>query len=451
MSNLKVLLIDDDEAFLRLFLSLREAEESDIIPLTSAQKALEILDREPVDLIISDVQMPEMTGTELFDRVQDLYPDIPFILITAFGSTEDAIRAVKHGAFHYFEKPLNDKLDLFWTTIREALVKREMLKELTTLRRERSLATRAPVTIIGQSTCMKTVLRSIEEVADIPVNVLIHGETGTGKELVARAIHNLGDRRDMPFFAVNCNEFAAGVLESELFGHEKGSFTGAVDRKLGLFDVVHKGTLFLDEISEAPSVLQSKLLRVVETKTFMRVGGTSPIYSEFRLLAATNRDLEAEIEAGRFRQDLYYRLNVYTIEVPPLRRRKEDIPLLAEFYLDKFCRTYRRTIDAMSTSAMLALREYDWPGNVRELINILERAVITCRGSMITTKHLPFGAGDHEDASDLNLRDLEKYGIRAALRRTRNNRTRGAELLGISRKTLIEKIRRYGLDDTDEA
>jgi len=449
LNNLKVMLIDDDEAFLKLFLSLNEAKDSDIISLTSAKKALEILSKEPVDLIISDIQMPEMTGIELFNKVQDLYPDIPFILITAFGSTEDAIQAVKHGAFHYFEKPLTDKLDLFWTTIREALVKREMLKELTSLRRERSFTT-APVTIIGQSECMRTVLRSIAEVASIPVNVLIYGETGTGKELVARAIHNLGDRRDMPFFAVNCNEFAAGVLESELFGHEKGAFTGAVERKMGLFDVVHKGSLFLDEISEAPSFFQSKLLRVVETKTFMRVGGTTPIYSEFRLLVATNRDLEEEIAGGRFRQDLYYRLNVYKIEIPPLRQRREDIPLIAEFYLNKFSEAYRRPIEGISSNAMLFLRDYDWPGNVRELINVIERAVITCRDSMITTKHLPFKTGDYESLSDLNLKDAEKFFIGLALRRTQNNKTRASELLGISRKTLAEKVKGYESNGTIE-
>ena len=317
MNKPKVLLVDDNEAFLELFLSLPDANSLDIVPLISAKKAVEAMNEEPVDLIISDVQMPDMTGIELFGRVQDMYPDIPVILITAFGSTEDAIQAVKRGAFHYFEKPINDKLDLLWATIREALAKREMLKELTSLRKERSLQVKVTVTIIGQSVGIKKVVRSIEEVADLPVTVLIFGETGTGKELVARAIHNISDRRDKPFFAVNCNEFAAGVLESELFGHEKGAFTGAVERKIGLFDVVHEGILFLDEIGEAPPFFQSKLLRVVETKTFMRVGGTSPIYSGFRLIVATNRNLEADVANGRFREDLFYRLNIYTMKYHP--------------------------------------------------------------------------------------------------------------------------------------
>jgi DNA-binding NtrC family response regulator len=451
MSNKpKILLIDDDEAFLNLFVPLSEDQGVDIQPLTSAGQALRVLNDEPVDLVISDVQMPEMTGTELFSRVQDLHPDIPVILITAFGSTEEAIRAVKHGAFHYFEKPINDKLDLFWATVREALAKREMLKELASLHRERSLQTKTPVTIIGQSEGIKAVTRSVEEVAGLPVTVLICGETGTGKELVARAIHHQSDRRDKAFLAVTCNEFAPGVLESELFGHEKGAFTGAIDRKIGIFDVAHKGILFLDEISEAPPFFQSKLLRVVETNTFMRVGGTTPIYSDFRLIVATNRNLEAEIASGRFRQDLFYRLNVYTIEVPPLRDRREDIPLIAEFYLKRFSEAYQRPITSISTNAMLSMREYDWPGNVRELINVIERAVITCQDQVITTKHLPFRTGEYEKISDLNLRDGEKFFIALALRRTQNNKTKAAELLGISRKTLAEKVRLYGLDDTIE-
>ncbi|MFH1674925.1 MAG: sigma-54 dependent transcriptional regulator [Pseudomonadota bacterium] len=449
MNKPRILLIDDNEAFLELFLSLPEAKCFDLLPLTSAREAIEALKEEPVDLIISDVQMPEMTGTELFTTAQDIYPDIPFILITAFGSTEEAIKAVKQGAFHYFEKPINDKLDLFWTTVREALVKRDMTKEVASLRREKSLHLKIPVTIIGQSNGLKKVLRSIDEVAGLPITVLLYGETGTGKELVARAIHNQGDRRDNPFFAVNCNEFASGVLESELFGHEKGAFTGAIERKTGIFELVHKGTIFLDEISEAPHFVQSKLLRVVETKSFTRVGGTFPIYSDFRVIAATNRDLETHVANGHFRKDLFYRLNVYPIEIPPLRDRKKDIPLIAEFYLKQFTQAYSRPIDGISANAMLALREYDWPGNVRELINIIERAVITCKETIITTKHLPFDTEEYQDMSDMNLKDMEKHFITMALRRTQNNKTKAAELLGINRKTLIDKVKGYGIEEEE--
>jgi two-component system response regulator HydG/two-component system response regulator AtoC len=446
MHQPKILLIDDNEAFLELFLSLPEATSFDIVPLTSAQKALDIVNKESVDLIISDVQMPEMTGTDLFNIVQDCYPGIPVILITAYGSTEQAIRAVKQGAFHYFEKPIDAQLDLFWTTVREALVKREMLKDLASLRREKSLRLKTSVPFIGQSEGIKKVIRSIKEVSGLPVTVLICGETGTGKDLVARSIHDLSQRRDKSFFAVHCNEFAPGVLESELFGHEKGAFTGAIDRKTGLFELVHEGTLFLDEISDAPPMLQSKLLRVLETKTFTRVGGTSSIYSDFRIITATNLDLEAEVARGHFRKDLFYRLNIYAIEIPPLRNRKEDIPLIAEHYLKRFSQAYRRPIGGISMKALLSLREYDWPGNVRELINVIERAVITCNEAMITTKHLPFHTEEYQNISGLNLKDMEKFFITMALKQTQNNKSKAAELLGISRKGLTDKVKVYRLD-----
>jgi two-component system response regulator AtoC len=450
MSRARILLVDDDEAFLELFSLMAGAQDLHIIPSASANKALEILNEEPIDVVVSDVQMPEMNGTELFRKVQDLYPDIPVILITAFGSTQEAIEAVKQGAFHYFEKPINNKLDLFWTTVREALAKREMAKDLVSLYRERSIRREMPLSIVGRSEGIQQVVRSLKEISRLPVTVLIHGETGTGKELAARVIHHLSDRRDKPFFAVSCNEFAAGVLESELFGHERGAFTGAIARKMGLFELAHKGTLFLDEIGEAPAFFQSKLLRVVESKTFMRVGGTFPIHSDFRLLVATNRDLEKDVAQGDFRQDLFYRLNLYPIEIPPLRKRREDIPLIAEFYLKRFAQEYRRPISGISTNALLFLRGYDWPGNVRELINVVERAVITCQGDMITTKHFPFEAGEHQETPALNLKDVENLCISMALARTDNNKTKAAELLGITRKTLIEKAKILGLDDGTE-
>jgi len=438
-------LVDDNESFLELFLSLDEAAAFDITALPSAEKALDTLERQSMDLVICDVQMPHMNGIELFHRVQDRFSDVPVILITAFGSTEQAIQAVKEGAFHYFEKPLHDKMDLFWATVREALAKRQILKEISTLLRERSMRTGTPPTIIAQSKGMKKLLGTVRDVAPLPVTTLITGETGTGKELVARAIHQMGDRKDHPFVAVNCTEFAAGILESELFGHEKGSFTGAVDRKIGLFDVAHKGILFLDEIGEASPAFQAKLLRVLETKTFMRVGGTTPIYSDFRLIAATNRNLQEEVSTGGFRQDLFYRLNVCTIEIPPLRDRREDIPPIADFYLKRFCNTYGKPIEGFSTNAALWLRQYDWPGNVRELINVVERGVITCRGNRITTRHLPFNMEGAGPLSDLNLKDVERYVISMAMKRAHNNKTKAAELLGISRKTLIEKVKAYGI------
>ncbi len=449
----KVLLVDDDAAFLELFAPEFAAHELEVIPAASASHALEVLEETSVDVIISDVQMPGMTGTELFTRVQDSRPDIPVIMITAFGSTEEAIRAVKQGAFHYFEKPLTDKLDLFWTTLREALEKRKLLKQLDHLSRERSLQAKGPVAIIGRSAAMQRVREQIEEVAELPVPVLISGETGTGKELVAQDIHNRSERRDKPFFEINCAKFAPGVLESELFGHERGAFTGAVGLRKGFLELANEGSILLDEIGEASAAFQAKLLRVIETKSFMRVGGTSRISSDFRVLAATNRDLEERVAAGRFRKDLLYRLNLYVIDIPPLRSRRDDIPDLAEFYLKKLTQTYRRPITEISGGAMLALQNYDWPGNVRELMNVIERAVITCRNStIITTSHLPFKEDQEEFGAipDLNLKDAERCFVTLALKRTQGIRSRAADLLGINRKTLIEKMKGYGIDDAKE-
>jgi len=448
--NGRVLLVDDDESFLELFAPQFAAHDLEVLPVSSPRRALDLLDQEPFDLLVSDVQMPELSGTELFRSVQDRHPDIPVILITAFGSTEDAIQTVKQGAFHYFEKPLFDKLELFWTTMREALAKRRMLKELDQLSRERALQAARPISIIGESPTIQRVRDQITEVAELPVTVLISGETGTGKELVAQAIHNLSDRREKPYFEINCTRFAPGVLESELFGHEKGAFTGAVARRKGYLELAHQGTILLDEVGEASFPFQAKLLRVLETKTFMRVGGTAKITSDFRILAATNRNLEERVAAGRFRKDLLYRLNLYTIDLPPLRNRKEDIPLIADFYLKQLSKSYRRAITEISGGAMLSLMEYDWPGNVRELVNVIERAVITCRGETITTAHLPFALVESGFAEipDLNLKDAERCFIVLALKRTQNNKTRAAELLGMNRKTLLEKMRLYKLEET---
>jgi len=447
----KILFVDDNADFQQNFIPLlTEGEDFDVLPSTSGRQALELLETESVAVIVSDIRMPEMSGIELLQRILELGLNTPVIFVTAYGSIEQAIELVKQGAFHYFEKPVIKKLDLFKATIRQALAKGSMLKELTTFRREKSLQMRTQASIIGQSGKIGRILKSIEEVASTSVNVLIYGETGTGKDLVARMVHEMSGRRDKPFLPMSCTELAEGVLESELFGHERGAFTGAVSRQEGLLELADGATLFLDEISEASQALQSKLLRVVENKAFFRVGGRTQISSDFRLITATNRNLDECVAAGRFRQDLLYRLNTFVIELPPLRERKEDIPLLVEYYLDKFRKKYQCHITDISTDAMLFLMRYDWPGNIRELVNVVERAVITCRNSLITLGHLPFQcqAEESRDPSELNLRNLEKVVIGMALRRTAGNKARAAELLGINRKTLAEKLKGYGLDET---
>ena len=442
-----IIVIDDNKAFIDLFRELQEAEPYDIRGFTSAGEALLFLEKESADLVISDIQMPEMTGNQVLAKVQDINPDIPLILVTAYGSAEKGVEAIKKGAYHYFLKPINDKLDLFWKTVAEALEKRRTLAEIEALRREKSLQHQTPASMVGASDAIKAIMQSIRDVAEIPVTVLICGETGTGKELVARAIHEMSGRREKGYFAVNCHALSPGLLESELFGHERGAFTGAVGRKKGLFEIADKGTLFLDEIGNAPMALQAKLLRGLETREFIRVGGTAKIRSDFRIIAATNIPLEAEVAKGAFRPDLLYRLKVYTIDIPPLRERKEDIPVLARHYLRYFSERYARPIQGISEGALAVLGVYDWPGNVRELVNIMERAVITCRESMITTRHLPFQTREGGSLPGLNLEEMEKYCIMLALNQTRNNKTRAAELLGIHRKTLIEKVKKYGFED----
>jgi len=451
-SRFMALLVDDNEVFLKQFTSVVAAGgDIEVVALDSAMQAFEVLDANPIDLIISDIEMPGMSGLQFFSRVQELYPDIPVIFITAFGSTAEAVDLLKRGAFYYFEKPVVDKIELFQATVREALIKRRMLKELSLLQKEKFLEKAPLATIIGESDEMKAVVDSVREIAELPVTVLISGETGTGKELVARAIHDLSCREDCSFLAVNCGSFAEGVLESELFGHEKGAFTGAIVRKPGLFELADRGTLFLDEITEASHLFQTKLLRVLETKMVTRVGGTTPIRSDFRIITATNRDLEKAVAAGRFREDLFYRLNIYPIYIPPLRERRDDIPVLAEYYFIKFKNRYNRPIEGLSAEAVFLLMDYDWPGNVRELVNVMERAVIRCKRSHVTPQDIPLIHEGSEwnnvgKASRLSLKDGERLLIRMALKHSEGSKTAAAESLGINRKTLAQKIKEFGID-----
>jgi DNA-binding NtrC family response regulator len=446
MSKASIFLIDDSEAFLDLFSSFPEIQDVRLNTFNCPQEAIEALSHDCPDLIISDIQMPSMSGLDLFHRVKDMAPAIPVILITAFGSTEQAVQAVQQGAFHYFEKPITDKLPLFWTTVREALDKGQMQRQLALLRKKRQLAERPPAALVGRSREIRKVAEAIRLVAKLPATVLISGETGTGKELVAQIIHEQSGKGPDAFFAVNCGEFSSGVLESELYGHERGAFTGAIDRHMGFFEMADQGTLFLDEIGDAPAAFQTKLLRVLETKRFTRVGGTAVVNSDFRLVAATNQNLERKTAGGSFRSDLLYRIKVYEIEIPPLRQRREDIPLLAVYYLEQFNQRYGRSLTGLSEAAHFALRQYDWPGNVRELVNVIERAVIICQDDTITTRHLPFDkAATEADISNLNLAEMEKFAMDLALRQTEGNKSQAAQLLGISRKTLIDKVKKYRL------
>lgn len=446
-----MLLVENHHAFLNLFLSLPETQPFDFIATNSTETALSLLKTQPVDLIITDARMSDAGKRELFERAGSSVPEVPTIVVTARNFADSP---VERQSRHCVTPPLAHQMALLRERVRDALSRREIPPEKP--RRNRREAIPADPSdprhrIIGRSDVVRTLVKQIQEVADLKVTVLIQGETGTGKELVARAIHEIGCRRGSPFFGISCAELSPGVLESELFGHERGSFTGAVALKKGLFEVVNKGTLFLDEISEAPAALQAKLLRVLETRVIKRLGGVTAIPTDFRVIAATNRDLQKEVDRGGFRSDLLYRLNVYTITVPPLRERRDDIALIADYYLDRFTKTYHKPLKGFTEGALMSMRLYKWPGNVRELVNVVERAVITAEEGRITTANLPFQEARQVGTEDLTLRKMEKVQIIRALAITGGHQGRAAQQLGMARKTLIEKLKKYDIGVSDYA
>lgn len=449
MPKFKILLVDDDDNFRELF--VREAEVAgrmdryDLTAAADAEAALASLDADPPDVVVTDVEMPGLDGMTLFQKIHRRRPDLPVIILTAFGSVAQAVQAVKGGAFHYFDKPLADP-DLFWHTVSQAASVKRYQEELDDLR-WRNYRHGPTHELIGESPAWQKVLERIRLVAPLDSTVLITGQTGTGKEVAARAIHTLSQRADRPFVASSCAEFAQTLLETELFGHERGSFTGAVRQSRGIFERAHGGTLFLDEIAETAPDLQVKLLRVLDGAKFFRVGGQEPLRADFRLIAATNRDMEREVTEGRFRSDLYYRLNVYPIHMPTLAERREDVLPLARHFMDKISRRLNRPAKPFSGAAVTYLTQKDWPGNVRELENLVERAVITSRGEEIAPDDflsLPLDSGAQPFGA--RLEDMERIMILLALDRCGRNKAQAARMLGIARKTLGDKMRRYGLE-----
>ena len=452
MSDAKrqVLVVDDDEVFLKLFVSEALAHERDalfnIVTVNSGSAALEAALASPPDVVITDVQMPGLDGMELMTRLLEQDPDLPVIFLTAYGALDKAVEAMKNGAYHYFQKPISDT-DLFWNTVSQAAAGRRARDELEQARRDLE-RTGAHSSMVGQGSNWMAVIDAVQRVAPLPSTVLITGETGTGKEVVARAIHNLSPRADRPFVAVSCVEFAKTVLESELFGHEKGAYTGAGTRRRGIFERAHRGTLFLDEVAETTPEMQAKLLRVIEGHAFHRMGGQTPIKVDFRLIAATNRDLNEEIRQNRFRRDLYFRLAVYPIQLPPLRDRLEDIEPLCRHFLKKTARRLGRTVPPVSGPALVMLMQHDWPGNVRELENLIERAAITCTGPELEPQDFfPAAPALFNKPGGMRLEDVERLFIRIALERSNHNKTQAAEHLGIARKTLADKMNKYNIPD----
>jgi len=450
-SQARILVVEDDDIVRDLIVSLLEDEEYGVEAVESGEEALKALDTELYDLVLLDLNLPGMSGLNVLSAAPALQTDAQFIVMTAFGSVDTAVEAMKLGAFDYLNKPFRSEELLL--TIERAMRQIDLRREVAQLRRR--VGEGAKATIVGKAPSMERVFDLIERVAPTRATVLVTGETGTGKELVARAVHDLSDRARKPFVPVNCSALPETLLESELFGHMKGSFTGAIANKRGLFEEAQGGSLFLDEISTIPPSIQVKLLRVLQDRKIQRIGGTQQVPVDFRLIAATNVDLAEQVSSGDFREDLYYRLNVFPIHVPPLRERKSDIPLLANYFRLRFAQENGVEPPDISPETMQRMVDYDWPGNVRELENFIERGVIMYAGAKTLRFEPPqrergrpereLVGRAREERWDLDR--LEREYILEVLEEVGGHRGNAADLLGIDRRTLYRKLKQYQNDD----
>ncbi len=474
MADQKQVLVADDEPNLRRVLEAQLRRDGyEVHAVADGEAALATLAEPHIDVIITDLRMPKLDGMELLKSVTKSHPDVPVIMITAHGTVDTAVEALKLGAFDYVTKPF-DRTELK-NVGEKARRARDRASQAVTVAPEREEDdSRGRFNIIGTSELMQTIYDIISKVANTPSTVLVTGDSGTGKELIARALHEHGGRSNEPFIKVNCAAIPPDLIESELFGYEKGAFTGAVTSKPGRFELAHGGTLFLDEIGEIPISMQVKLLRAIQEQEFERVGGIKTTQVDVRLVAATNRDLKADIAEGRFREDLFYRLNVVHMRLPPLRERTGDIPLLLEYFLGRFNTRLSRNIEGFSEEARRVLLTYRWPGNIRELENVVERCMLFCDGTQVELEHLPpevagvdGGSGRTSDPAvdasaavdaagpEAGLKDvvreatarLERELIQRALDRTGGNVTHAARLLKISRKSLQTKMKELDLRD----
>jgi len=444
----RVLVVEDERRMRRMLQILLEQMGLESICAESGEEALERLRHEQVHLVLTDLKMPGISGLDLLARVRATEPDLPVIVLTAHGTIQTAVEAMKHGAFDYVLKPFD--LEAIELIIRKAIDLRQVRAENAYLKEQ--VAAPAFENLVGTTPSMRALYDLIRQVAPTRSTVLVTGETGTGKELVAQAIHNLGPRREHLFVPVNCAAIPAELLESEIFGHVRGAFTGAQSDRVGKFELADGGTLFLDEIGDMAYPLQAKLLRVLQEGVFERVGSNKRISVDVRVVSSTNRDLGAAIAAGAFREDLYYRLNVFRLHVPPLRERRDDIPALATHFLDRSAREMGKRL-RLSPAAERALVAHDWPGNVRELQNLMERAAVVCRGEMIEPALLQLPApcesrpGSEEEDYRLEsaVHEVERRAILRALAAAGDNKPRAAELLGVSERTLWYKLKRLGL------
>ncbi|WP_374001615.1 sigma-54-dependent transcriptional regulator [Bdellovibrio bacteriovorus] len=454
----RILVVDDEES-IREFLEIMLKKEGYEVTLAEdGQKAKDLLTKKTFDMIISDLQMPHVTGIELLKHVKESYPDTVFMLITAFGTTETAVEAMKMGAYDYLTKPF--KIDEVRLNIQNALRSRNLEVENRSLKKE-LVKEYSFQNMVGNSQAMHAIYDMVKRVAQTPTNVLITGESGTGKEVVAKAIHYNGPLKDRPFVTVNCGAIPENLMESEMFGHKKGSFTGAVADKAGLFEVADGGTLFLDEVGELPLTIQVKLLRAIQERVIRRVGATDDMKVDVRIIAATNRNLEEMVQKGGFRQDLFYRLNVINIRTPGLRDRRDDIPLLANHFLKKYNERLNKNIGAISAEAMEILKKYDYPGNVRELENMIERTVALEGGATILPESLPpmvntssgrkmassneIEIGDDGVDLDKVMGQIEKELLIKAIHSAGGVKKRAAKLLHISFRSMRYRIEKYNL------
>jgi len=443
----RIAVIDDEPIVGREVRRGLSREPYEVEVFLDGESALKRFEQNEFDLILCDMRLPGVDGMGVLDAVRSRYPHSEVILITAYGSVDSAIEAIRAGAFHYVSKPI--KMAELRLLVKRALDKVTLVREKEALR-EALFSQNRPADFIGNSRSMIEVFRLIEKVAPLDCTVLIQGESGTGKEMVARALHNGSPRKARPFVSFNCGGFSEELITNELFGHERGAFTGATETKIGLLEAADKGTIFLDEIGEMPLTMQVKMLRFVEERTLLRVGGIKPLPVDVRLIAASNQDLKALAAAGSFRDDLYYRLNVVRIMVPPLRGRKDDIPLLIRHFLKKYSRAFGKKVDAVSPDVFDILSQYPFPGNVRELENIVERAVALSEGGEICKGDLPSDLLDltirHlETQACLPLEMMEKRHIQQALIQAGGKKSLAAEMLGVPRTTLWRKMKRYGL------
>ncbi len=446
----RILIIDDERIALRNLEHVMKKEGYDVTATQSGPNALKILEGEQFDVVLTDLRMEKVDGMQILKKTRELYPDTEIVMITGYATLDSAVESMKHGAFYYIAKPF--KLEEVRKVVQEAVHKVRLKTENRHLR-EQLESYQGKVKIITQDPSMQKLLETSRQIAPTDCNVLISGESGTGKELFARYIHLNSKRMQGPFFAINCGAFTEELLSNELFGHEKGAFTGANDMKKGLIEMATGGTLFMDEVTEMPASMQVKLLRVIQEKEVLRVGGNEPVKVDARFVAATNRDIHDAMKNGSFRQDLYFRLNVVSLRIPPLAERKDDIPLLSYFFLKKYILLMKKEVKEIAEDAIALLLNYDFPGNVRELENIIERGVALTNGSVIETGHLP------EDLRELSIKtfrkkegkipsldEQEEAYIKWVLNEVGGNKTIAAQILGIDRVSLWRKLKKYGLE-----